>query len=149
MEFSFQIHSGKKIPTQELQKFYKKNDHKGRIEVGDICAWLSANNSIVAALRLSPSLTSEEDFLLLRGLWVAKVLRGQSLGSDLLKQVTRYLHKNRMSCYCLTYPHLKAFYLANGFIAISGEEAPATLAQRFKRYKKRGDRFIIMQLNPI
>ncbi|MGH1432315.1 MAG: GNAT family N-acetyltransferase [Neptuniibacter sp.] len=148
VEFSFQIHSGKKVPTLELKKFYKKNGHKGRIEVGDTCAWLSTNHSIVAALRLSPSHTSQGDYLLLRSLWVAKELRGQSLGSNLLKQVTRYLHENRMSCYCLTYPHLNAFYLSNGFIAISDDEAPTTLAQRFKRYKKRGDRFIIMKLKP-
>jgi len=148
VEFCFQIHSGKKIPTAEIQKFYKESGHKGRIEVGDTCAWLTANHSIVAALRLSPSSTSE-DFLFLRGLWVEKALRGQSLGSNLLKQVTRYLHENRMSCYCLAYPHLEAFYQANGFITISDEEAPTALTQRFNRYKKRGDSLIIMQLKPI
>ncbi|MGI1670436.1 MAG: hypothetical protein K6L74_08945 [Neptuniibacter sp.] len=133
---------------QEIQNFYKRNGHKGRIEVGDTCAWLTANHSIVAALRLSPSSTSE-DFLLLRGLWVEKALIGQSLGSNLVKQVTRYLHENRMSCYCLAYPHLEAFYQVNGFITISDEEAPTAVAQRFKRYKNRGDCFIIMQLKPI
>ncbi|MFY0676802.1 MAG: GNAT family N-acetyltransferase [Neptuniibacter sp.] len=148
MEFSFQIQSGKKIPTAEIQKFYKRNGHKGRIEVGDTCAWLTTNHSIVAALRLSLSSTSE-DFLLLRGLWVEKALRGQSLGSNLLKQVTRYLHENRMPCYCLAYPHLEAFYQANGFITISDGEAPTALAQRFNRYKRRGDSLIIMQLKPI
>lgn len=149
VEFNFQIHSGNKIPTAEIHEFYKKNNHKGRIQKGDTCAWLSSNQSIVATLRLSPSFTSQGDYLLLRGLWVSKELRSQSLGSNLLKQVTRYLHENRMSCYCLAYPHLEAFYQANGFITISDEEAPTALAQRFERYKSRGDNFIIMRLKPI
>ena len=92
MKFKVRIPFENNIAVTQLQRFYKRNGHKGKIQANDICAWLIEGDEIIAAVRLSPSSQAESDFLQLKGLWVAKELRGQGIGGVFLKMLSDFNH---------------------------------------------------------
>ena len=148
MEFRFQIQFGDNLPVTQLQRFYKRNGHKGKIQANDICAWLSEDDEIIAAVRLSPSPPGDGDYLQLKGLWVAKALRGQGIGSVFLARLSDFLLQSGKPCYCLAYDHLEHFYQSHKFIPISKDSAPDFLWQRLQRYQSKGNQLKLMQFKP-
>jgi predicted GNAT family N-acyltransferase len=148
MEFKVRIPIEDNIPVTQLQRFYKRNGHKGKIQANDICAWLIEGDEIIAAVRLSPSPQAESDFLQLKGLWVAKELRGQGIGGVFLKMLSDFLIQSDKPCYCLAYDHLEHFYQSHKFIPICREDAPDSLWQSFQRYKNKGNHFKLMKFKP-
>lgn len=148
IEFSFQIHFGNNLPVAQLQRFYKRNGHKGKIQADDICAWLSEGDEIIAAARLSPSTQADGDYLQLKGLWVTKNLRGQGVGRVLLNKISNFLIQSDKPCYCLAYDHLEYFYQSQKFIPICKDDAPNLLWQRLQRYQNRGNHLKLMKFKP-
>ncbi|MGB0204354.1 MAG: GNAT family N-acetyltransferase [Neptuniibacter sp.] len=148
MEFRFKIQFGDNVPVTQLQRFYKRNGHKGKIQPNDRCAWLSEDDEIIAAVRLSPSPQADSDYLQLKGLWVAKALRGQGIGGVFLDRLSDFLMQSGKPCYCLAYDHLENFYQSHKFIPISKDDAPDSLWQRLQRYQSRGNQLKLMQFKP-
>ena len=148
MEFKFQIQFGDNVPVIQLQRFYKRNGHKGKIQANDICAWLCEDDEIIAAVRLSPSPQADSEFLQLKGLWVAKELRGQGIGDVFLDKLSDFLVQSDKDCYCLAYAHLERFYQSHKFIPICKDDAPDSLWQSLQRYKNKGNHFKLMKFKP-
>lgn len=124
-----------------LNRFYRRNGHKGKANQHDSAFWLRDAKTIVAALRLTPC----EYGNLLRGMWVDKAHRGQHLGADLLKGTKDYWGKKR--CYCFPYSHLQPFYEISGFI-LSNHHAPKPLQDQLSRYLHRGEDVVLMEYHP-
>ncbi len=133
-----------------VNRFYKKNGHKGKATPGDIVFWLEQSDQILAAVRF----LNTSDGLLLRGLWVHKSQRRSGLGSALLKQ-TRLVWQQQ-ACYCFPYGHLEDFYSRNGFTLfadrggnIKGTHSiPDQLYNQLKSYHQRGEDLLLMGYQP-
>ena len=121
-----------------LNRFYKRNGHKGKVDTGDTAFWLQDEKEILAAVRF----TADGDNLLLRGLWVHKERRGEGLGSMLLTGCRHYWEKH--TCFCYPYNHLEAFYAKHGF-AHPDEQAPEHLIRKLQSYQQRGEQVILMR----
>lgn len=147
MEYKVIIHSGLDSQTTELQRFYKKNGHKGKIQHSDTCLSLMLDKKIIAAVRLSPSPSSDGQYVLLKGLWVKREMRRTGLGSLLLQKTTQYLESTQQTCYCLAYKHLETFYRLHCFNIESEDSAPTFLWQRYQRYNSQGKELILMKLH--
>lgn len=148
MEYNLRISNSAQPAFTRLQRFYKRNGHKGKIQPNDICAWLSSDAAIVAAVRLSPSPQADEDYFQLKGLWVAKELRGKGIGGILLQEINQFILRTHKPCFCLAYKHLEHFYNAHQYHAVTKTQAPSFLWQRLQRYQNRGNQLQILQLLP-
>jgi len=129
------------VPESELfrlNRFYKRNGHKGKVEPGDAAFWLRDNQAILAAVRFK----TVGDNLLLRGLWVHKEKRGEGLGSKLLTGCHHYWGKH--ACFCFPFSHLEAFYAQHGF-AHPDKQVPEYLLRKLQSYQQRGEDVILMQ----
>lgn len=125
----------------KLNRFYKRNGHRGKATTSHQAWWLEHNDEIVAALRLEPQPWG----LLLRGMWVAAELRGQGFGSQLLCALQPQLSK--ATCYCLPYTTQLDFYYRNGFID-AHDDAPVTLKQQHRHYLTRGESLGLLRHQP-
>lgn len=137
-------HSISVVPDSELfrlNRFYKRNGHKGKADTADTAFWLKDGNEILAAIRF----TADDNDLLLRGLWVHKERRGQGLGDKLLRECRHYWAKH--NCFCYPFNHLEAFYAQHGFVT-ADEHTPAHLLRKLKSYQQRGEEVILMQYQP-
>lgn len=148
VEYKFQIISGDTIPSTGLQRFYKRNGYKGKIQPNDICAWLSKSDVIVAAVRLTPSPQADDEYIQLKGLWLAKDLRGKGIGGQFLNRLGTYLLQTNVPCYCLAFSHLEKFYITHQFKSLPEEDAPSLLRQQLQRYRNRGNQLRLMQFQP-
>lgn len=124
-----------------LNRFYRRNGHRGKARPEHRAWWLQQDDDIVAALRLEPQNWGN----LLRGMWVAEKLRGEGFGSQLLQRLKQELQAQ--PCYCLPYSHLTRFYQQQGFIAAQ-DEAPQPLRQQWQRYCERGEDLQLMKYQP-
>lgn len=136
---------GQKIQTPNLGRFYKSNGYKGKIQGEDLCAWIEINEEITAAARLSP-LNDETTTRQLRGLWVHKAHRGQTLGTLLLRSINQHATDNTYDLYLLAYPHLALFYRMNNYQPLSQQETPDSLLTKQQRYEAKGTPTIAMRL---
>ncbi len=125
----------------KLNRFYKRNGHRGKATTSHQSWWLIHNSDIVAALRLEPHPWG----LLLRGMWVATELRGQGFGSQLLCALQPQLSK--APCYCLPYTTQLDFYYRNGFID-ARDSAPTALYQQHTHYLARGESLGLLRHQP-
>jgi len=134
---------GKELTTPDLGRFYKRNGHKGRIQPDDLCMWLSTEDEILAAARLSTIAgLSAEEARLLRGMWVAKQYRGQTLGRQLLNGIIEQLN-GQANLYCLAYPEVTQFYQQHGF-SDDQETPPKALVDKQRSYAKRGTPTVLL-----
>ena len=132
------------VPESELfrlNRFYKRNGHKGKAVPDDTAFYLKDEKEILAAVRF----TTEQDNLLLRGLWVHKERRGEGLGSALLIGCRHHWEKH--TCFCYPFGHLEAFYAKHGF-SHPDEQVPTYLLRKLKSYQQRGEQVILMQYQP-
>ena len=131
----------RELPTLLLplvNRFYKANGHKGKAKGNERVFVLEQNSNIVAALRACP----EENGYWLRSVWVALPLRGQKLGSQLLKQAV--LELSPAPSWCYPYDHLKKFYLQSGFKEIALETTPDSIQSRYLTYCKKQPELLLM-----
>ena len=106
---------------------------------GDLIFIATHNNSIVAALRLSPTGSSH----LLRSMCVSAELRHQGVGSALLEHIQQTL--NSLNCYCFPFSHLVDFYASANFQSIDTSSAPEAIADKFNRYLNNGKDICLMK----
>ena len=124
----FQISTGKVEDIEEIKILYQKCGYGGGVKSEDCVFIARINNQLAGAVRLC----SEMNVLVLRGMQILPKFQNQGIGTELLKSCDRYLA--RKSCYCLPWQHLHSFYERVGFKAISPEQLPAFLNQRFQHY---------------
>ena len=123
-----------------VNKFYRSQKHKGSAS-GDECVFvIYQDKDIIAAVRLAP----HDDYYWLRSLYVATQLRGQQLGSLLLKTVHDSISD---PIYCFPFDHLLAFYEASGYQQLTEEDMPEALQDLYKRYSRKGTAIINMGIN--
>ncbi|MGB0466348.1 MAG: GNAT family N-acetyltransferase [Pontibacterium sp.] len=125
----------------QLNRFYRRNGHKGKACPEDYAFWLEQKDTIVAAVRFS----AYEQGLLMRGLWVHKALRGRGLGQQLLSGCQTFW--KQQPCYCFPYAHLQGFYERSGFTQ-AGNQTPQSLKNQLRRYQQRGQDLILMEYQP-
>lgn len=138
---------------REINKFYKKNGHKGKANGNDRVFYAYTLNEdekqIIAAVRLCPvtddlhtseSIRTEEFWL--RSMWVKKELRQQGIGQALLTSMQDFLQRH--ACFCFPYDHLQYFYQQAGFNLMEMDEVPAPLADKYLGYKNAGEKIILM-----
>lgn len=124
-----------------LNRFYKRNGHKGKASNKDHAYWLKEDKKILAAVRFTPT----ADGILLRGLWVDKAFRQQGIGSTLLQACRPYWQGQ--DCYCFPYQHLQDFYTKLGFSSPNAS-TPLFFLQQLTRYQQRGEKILLMQYQP-
>ena len=132
------------VPEDELyllNRFYKRNGHKGKATASDRAFWLRQEGRILAAVRFTPV----EEGALLRGLWVDRSVRGEGLGRALLEGCRNYWSRRR--CYCFPYRHLQQWYAGRGFV-LPDVTTPAALLGRLHTYRERGEDLVLMQYVP-
>ncbi|WP_027859306.1 GNAT family N-acetyltransferase [Marinobacterium jannaschii] len=122
----------------QLNRFYKRNGHKGKAALSDLGFWLEGDDGIIAGLRLSTA----PEYSLMRGLWVERSRQRQGLGSELIEQSRPYWP--RRPCFCFPYSHLEPFYQRLGFRPASAFDVPRQLSLQLQRYQTRGDDLILM-----
>ncbi|MCV6591048.1 MAG: GNAT family N-acetyltransferase [Marinobacterium sp.] len=125
-----------------LNRFYRRNGHRGKARPAHRAWWLEHNDTIMCALRLEPFDTEQGTIQLLRGMWAATGSRGQGYGSQLLTVLRHELAS--MACYCMPYLPQKNFYLRNGF-ETADQRAPRQLQQKWQHYLNRGEELSLMR----
>lgn len=124
-----------------LNRFYKRNGHKGKSSPNQPSFWLEHDGKIQAAVRFE----EQDGYLLMRGLWVAKDSRGMGLGAQILTQLAPFLAQHK--CFCLPFSEQINFYHRNHFIdAIN--HAPEKLQQQHQRYIDKGQSLGLLQYQP-
>lgn len=120
-----------------LNKFYKA--HKSPMRpVNEAQLWVAKQQDIVGALCLS----TVADGHWLTGLFVAPSLRGQSIASDLIREV---LAQTANPVWLFCHPDLLGFYQRAGFEPDSA--LPQALAERFARYSRTKPLIAMSRLN--
>jgi GNAT superfamily N-acetyltransferase len=157
---------------REINKFYKKNGHKGKANGDDIVfyAYQCTNDSsqeVIAAVRLcpihsettanithqsssnaytttlnTPETASNTTDYWLRSMWVHTDMRGQGIGVKLLAAMTDFFESN--NTYCFPYDHLKSFYQQAKFSDLSSCDIPQPLNEKYQQYMKAGAKIILM-----
>jgi predicted N-acetyltransferase YhbS len=93
--------------------------------------WIAEHlRELIGAVRIA----SEHSTLVLRGMRVAELWRGQGIGSRMLRGVAAWL--GRRECYCVPYVHLIEFYGQVGFSEVARTAAPQFLAERVAEYRQ-------------
>lgn len=118
-----------------VNKFYKKQKHKGSASADEQVFVAYQGEDIVAAVRLVPY----EGFFWLRSLYVEQALRGQGIGLALLEHVHTSID---LDIHCFPYDHLEHFYALAGY-RIS-DTLPTALQQLYDRYSGRGEKILAM-----
>jgi predicted N-acetyltransferase YhbS len=85
----------------------------------------------------------EDQLTLLRGMYVDPAHHREGIGSALLDRFVRELEG--AECYCVPFTHLTGFYERAGFAVVSDADAPATLAERTRRYRAEGRDVLMMR----
>ncbi|MBV0934513.1 GNAT family N-acetyltransferase [Marinobacterium weihaiense] len=123
-----------------LNRFYKRNGHKGKARPGDHAFVLHLNGQVLAGVRFE---VMAEGWLM-RGLWVHRNWRGQGLGRQLLQGCE--VQWSAQPCYCYPYRELAAFYTRIGFVAVEEHVAPR-LQTLLSRYRRRGEDVGLMRFS--
>ena len=123
-----------------VNKFYRSQKHKGSASGDEQIFVIYQGEDIVAAVRLVP----HPNYFWLRGLYVKSELRGQRLGSLLLKQIHEHI---ALPIYCFPYEHLQGFYNRSGYQLLELQQLPEAMRDLYKRYSRKGTAIINMGSN--
>ena len=124
-----------------VNKFYRSQKHKGSASGDEQVFVIYQAEDIIAAVRLVPY----PNYFWLRGLYVKSELRGQQLGSLLLRQVHKEIQE---PIYCFPYEHLLSFYSASGYTLFDVQDMPQALQDLYKRYSGKGAAILNMGIHP-
>jgi GNAT superfamily N-acetyltransferase len=113
--------------------------YHGGVSPGDTIYIAECGSGLIAAVRR----THEHGLVLLRGMYVAPEHQRRGVGAQLLEFFVSHLHG--MSCYCVPYSHLQAFYGRAGFAPLTQELVPAFLPERVASYRARGLDVLVMR----
>lgn len=122
-----------------VNKFYKACRYSGKAVRGETVFTLKGPQGMVAAVRLEPK---SDGWYFLRSMCVAPELRGQGLGSQLLRGLEDFLQQH--PCYCYPFDHLQGFYEQAGFTLQDPHSASAEIQETFQRYTAQGRKIILM-----
>ena len=123
-----------------VNKFYRSQKHKGSASGLEQVFVIYQHEDIIAAVRLVP----HDGYHWLRSLYVKTELRGQQLGSLLLKAVHDSINE---PIYCFPFDHLLAFYEASGYQLLAEDDMPEALQDLYKRYSRKGTAIINMGIH--
>lgn len=133
---NFHFARAEDLQNPDLGRFYKRNGHKGKILNNDLCFWLSKESQIIAAARVSTS--AQTSTSVLRGVWVAKDLRGQGLATELLGRILSCKQFATEKLFCFSYPEALNLYRRAGFQQANKTNTPTELLDKQKHYQQRG-----------
>ena len=131
-------------PIENICAFYKDVGYGGGATDLDKIFLCRSPEQIIGSVRIC----SENESLVLRGMYFLESHRGKKLGKQLLHLVEDYLDQSPLECYCVPYNHLTKFYGLIGFKEISPQEAPVFLAERISSYREQGLRVTLMKREP-
>ena len=116
----------------EGEQFYKSVGYSGGIRDSDIVILSQQDSDIVGMIRLC----EEEGVFVLRGLYVAEAVRGNGIGTKLLRAAGKTIGKRE--CWGVSFRNLVKFYSSVGFIECKESGAPEFLVARIKKYISEG-----------
>ena len=122
-----------------VKQFYKKNGMRAQAPKGELIYIASIQNTIVAAVRLSPAGATH----LLRSMCVSADKRQCGIGTALLNYLQPQL--NDIDCYCFPFIHLQSFYEKAGFSNCTPESCPEPISDKFCRYINNGKNICLMK----
>jgi GNAT superfamily N-acetyltransferase len=123
----------------EVISFYQHVGYGGTIAPDDLIVGARIAGRLVAAVRLA----TENDLLVLRGMYVLREHQRQGIGSSLLPEIERRI--GQRECWCLPYAHLRKFYARAGFQDQPSAEAPKFLVERKNVYTESGKQVVLMK----
>jgi N-acetylglutamate synthase-like GNAT family acetyltransferase len=124
------------------KQFYKQahyHSHVGKEDEVYVLRDKSQNNRIIAAVRLVKS----DQYLILRSMVVLPTMQGKGVGSFLLNEVDE--HIDRRECWCFPFEWLESFYSGISFEVMLPDQAPAHIAESFRRYLRQGRKLKLMK----
>jgi N-acetylglutamate synthase-like GNAT family acetyltransferase len=124
---------------QAISQFYNHCGYYQPITTHETCILALDKQTIVGCCRL----ITEGNTLVLRGMHVAKALRRQGIGKQMLTHIQKAIEPH--DCYCIPYAHLETFYGFIGFDKIAPTQAPLFLQQRLQQYQEKGLPCILMK----
>jgi predicted N-acetyltransferase YhbS len=142
----FQMPTTRVIHSHEFGKikaFYQENGYSQSLDPTDKILVAEDGGEICAALRLC----HEHGYLVLRGMRVSPEFQRQGIGSQLLRFALEGIQNE--VCFCIPHSHLRDFYAQIGFEQISPEKAPAYLASRLDRYRRKYGLDVILMRKPV
>jgi predicted N-acetyltransferase YhbS len=139
--YRFELLSDLQIPL--VNKFYKQCRYSSKAGRGEVIFVLKGDSGIVAAVRLEPK---NDGWYFLRAMCVAPDLRGQGVGSQLLKSMDAFLSSTPV--YCFPFDHLCEFYSRASFVLCPADSAPSFVKDACLRYQQQGRKICIMANQP-
>ncbi len=123
----------------EVISFYRRVHYRGGLARGDLVVGARVSGRLVGAVRLA----TENDLLVLRGMYVQNEFQRQGIGFGMLVELLRHLGERE--CWCIPYAHLHGFYSRAGFVESTLGGAPGFLVERLNTYVKSGRQVILMR----
>lgn len=136
-----EAHPGREV-APEVNVFFRTVGGLGRVRPSDLLFLAYEEDRLVGCLRFAQEL----DIHILRSLLVDPEWRGQGVGHELMATAVRHGEEEGVNAlFCLSYPHLEAFYRFHGFETITGESIPRLLDTRMLSYGLQGIDVICMR----
>jgi N-acetylglutamate synthase-like GNAT family acetyltransferase len=129
--------------SERIVAFYRDNDYRPAISPADVIVVAEHEGVLCGAVRLC----REHGVLVLRGMRVSEVMRGQGIGTGLLQAVAPVI--GARECFCIPHRHLCSFYGRAGFVEIEATEAPAFLCERCAAYRRAYGLDVVIMRRPI
>lgn len=123
---------------EQIHALYEECGYHGGFHANDLILVAQEFGRLIGAVRLCV----EQGLTLLRGFFILPSHQGKGIGSQMLQELVPHIGIH--TCYCIPFDHLVKFYGVAGFVALSPDEAPIFLAQRFTRYFTAGHKIILM-----
>lgn len=123
----------------EINRFYKSNGDRSKVQVGDKVFTLLFNDEVAAAIRVQ---TQAKQYFF-RSLCVAINFRGRGLAQQLLLKART--ETNDCSVYCFALKPLQKLYQRCGFICADIADADSAIRDQFRRVSAKQD-IVYMQV---
>ncbi|SJN58464.1 Acetyltransferase (GNAT) family protein [Vibrio ruber DSM 16370] len=138
---SFEMLDPLKLPL--VQRFYKQHYPTAKPKRNELIYTAHIAGQLCAVVRFRHIGTS---YLLLTGMAVAKELRAQGIGHQLLSYCEAYVLKQHV--FCFAYRHLENFYHQHHFERQSPQTLPVEINHLYQRYCNQGRDILPMQYSP-
>ena len=122
----------------EVISLYERVGYGAGLATDDLVIGARVAHDLVGVVRLA----TENEILLLRGMYVLNEFQRQGIGLAMLHAVEDFL--GNRECWCIPYAHLGSFYMNAGFVERTIDAAPGFLAERLKAYSELGRQVILM-----